>query len=250
MDSTGEHEAIARARAVLGAARAVAVLTGAGISAESGIATFRDAMTGLWSRFRPEDLATPEAFARDPATVWDWYAWRRERVRSVRPNAGHLALVALEEACLARGAQFDLVTQNVDGLHHAAGSRRVHELHGNIRRVKCFDRGHLAQRWSEEGERPPRCAACGSMLRPDVVWFGEALPEAELRAAFRSAGACDVFLCIGTSTVVEPAASLPFAALEGGATVIEVNPEATPLTAHASIVLAGPAAVILPRLAQ
>ena len=248
MATLDELPALARARAALRRARAIAVLTGAGISAESGIPTFRDAMTGLWARFKPEDLATPEAFLRDPATVWDWYAWRRERVASVRPNAGHVALAELEKNCVARGAQFDLVTQNVDGLHIAAGSRRVHALHGDIRRVKCFDRGHPAERWSGDGERPPRCDVCGSMLRPDVVWFGEALPEETLAQAFRAAGACEVFLCVGTSTVVEPAASLPFAALEAGAVVIEVNPHATPLTRHASLVLEGPAGAVLPSL--
>lgn len=248
MATLDESTTLARARQALQRARSVAVLTGAGISAESGIPTFRDAMTGLWARFKPEDLATPEAFLRDPPTVWDWYAWRRERVASVRPNAGHIALADLEKSCAARGAQFDLVTQNVDGLHIAAGSRRVHALHGDIRRVKCFDQGHPAERWRDDGARPPRCEICGSMLRPDVVWFGEALPEATLAAAFRAAAACDVFLCVGTSTVVEPAASLPFEALAAGAIVIEVNPHATPLTRDASLVLAGAAGAILPRL--
>ena len=248
MANLDEPAILARARDALKNSRAVAVLTGAGISAESGIPTFRDAMTGLWARFRPEDLATPEAFVRDPATVWDWYAWRRERVGSVRPNAGHVALADLERACVARGAQFDLVTQNVDGLHHAAGSRRVHALHGDIRRVKCFDRGHPAESWRDDGERPPRCEVCGAMLRPDVVWFGEALPQAPLAEAFRAAAGCDVFLCVGTSTLVEPAASLPFEALAAGAIVIEVNPHETPLTRAASIVLAGAAGEVLPRL--
>lgn len=247
MNLTDDRERVARAREALACARAVAVLTGAGISAESGIPTFRDAMTGLWSRFKPEDLATAEAFQRDPRTVWDWYAWRRERVNGVQPNAGHAALVALEQSCARRGARFDLVTQNVDGLHHAAGSRRVHELHGNIRRVRCFANDHPAERWPD-GDRPPRCAVCGSMLRPDVVWFGESLPEAALAEAMRAAGACDVFLCVGTSAVVEPAASLPFAALEAGALVIEVNPHPTPLTRHASITFAGPAGIVLPSL--
>jgi NAD-dependent protein deacetylase/lipoamidase len=250
MNLTDDRERIVRARDALGAARAIVVLTGAGISAESGIPTFRDAMTGLWSQYKPEDLATAEAFRRDPRTVWDWYAWRRERVSAVRPNAGHAALVALEEACARRGARFGLVTQNVDGLHHAAGSRRVHELHGNIRRVKCFASHHPAERWSDEGERPPRCEVCGSMLRPDVVWFGETLPEETLAEAFRAAADCDVFLCVGTSAVVEPAASLPFAALEAGALVIEVNPQPTPLTPHASIVLQGPAGIVLPALVR
>src|SRR5688572_19565331 len=170
---------MAAARAALASARRVVAMTGAGISAESGIPTFRDAMTGLWSSFRPEDLATPEAFRRDPRTVWDWYAWRRERVSAVSPNRGHEALAALEKRCAANGCEFVLVTQNVDGLHRAAGSRHLVELHGDIRRVKCLDHGHPAESW-DEAERPPRCARCGSFLRPDVVWFGELLPAAAL----------------------------------------------------------------------
>jgi len=206
-------EALARARAALAEARSIVVLTGAGISAESGIPTFRDAMTGLWARYRPEAPATPEAFRRDPAMVWSWYAWRREKVGMVRPNAGHEALARLERGAAKRGADFLPVPQNVHGLHPAAGSRRMVELHGNIRRVKCFDQGHPASTWTE-GDGPPACALCGSPLRPDVVWFGESLPQGELAAAIEAAGRCDVFLSIGTSGLVEPAASLPFAALE------------------------------------
>lgn len=240
---------IAEARTALARAEAVVVLTGAGISAESGIPTFRDAMTGLWSRFQPEDLATPEAFRRDPRTVWEWYAWRRDKVASVRPNAGHRALAELERNVVSRGGQFDLVTQNVDGLHHAAGSRRVHELHGNIRRVKCFDRGHAAASWDDAADKPPRCAVCGSLLRPDVVWFGEMLPEGELEQATAATARCDVFMSVGTSGLVEPAASLAFMALDRGARVIEVNPAPTPLTARASFAFAGAAGEILPLLA-
>ena len=250
MNETIERQAIERAATALARARSITVLTGAGISAESGIPTFRDALTGLWSKHRPEDLATPEAFLRDPKTVWEWYAWRREKVRAVEPNAGHRALAALEETATRRGALFTLVTQNVDGLHHAAGSRRVHELHGNIRRVKCFDRGHAVAAWADGGELPPRCPVCSSMLRPDVVWFGEALPAAELEEAVAAASRCDVFLSVGTSGLVEPAASLAFTALAAGATVIEVNPERTPLSASASIVLPGTAASILPSLVR
>lgn len=242
------EQALSATRAALAGARSIAVLTGAGISAESGIPTFRDAMTGLWSRFRPEDLATPEAFRRDPGTVWEWYAWRRARVEAAQPNAGHLALARLEEEANARGAQFALVTQNVDGLHRAAGSRRIVELHGNIRRVKCFDRGHAVESWPPTGESPPRCPACGSRLRPDVVWFGEMLPAGALEAAVAAARGCDVFLSVGTSGLVEPAASLPFAAIEAGAFVAEVNPQPTALAREADAVLEGPAASVLPRL--
>jgi NAD-dependent deacetylase len=243
-------DALARAREAIAVARSIVVLTGAGISAESGIPTFRDAMTGLWSRYRPEDLATPEAFRRDPRSVWEWYAWRRERLAGVRPNAGHDALARLERHAAARGASYLLVTQNVDGLHAVAGSSRMVELHGNIRRVRCLDRGHPAAIWPREaaGGGPPACAACGSPLRPDVVWFGEALPRESLDAAFDAARGCDVFLSVGTSGLVEPAASLPFAALERGATVIEVNPQPTPLTPRAWVAFPGPAGEIMPRL--
>jgi NAD-dependent deacetylase len=253
-DNTREKEgwssdaALARVRRAVAKARSIVVLTGAGISAESGIPTFRDAMTGLWSRFRPEDLATPEAFLRDPKTVWDWYAWRRERAAEARPNAGHEALAAMEAAILARGGRFVLVTQNVDGLHAAAGSRRIVELHGSIRRVKCFARGHPAERWASEGAVPPACGQCGSPLRPDVVWFGEMLPAGALEDALDAARECDLFLSVGTSGLVEPAASLPFTALERGAIVVEVNPDRTPLSPHADAVLAGPAGVILPQV--
>lgn len=236
-----------RARALLGDATAVAVLTGAGISAESGIPTFRDALTGLWENYRPEDLATPEAFLRDPKLVWDWYAWRREKVAQARPNPGHLALVQIEDECRERDVDFTLITQNVDGLHELAGTRRLVELHGNIRRVKCFDHGHAVKAWPE-GEGVPKCPHCGSPLRPDVVWFGESLPPVALTQAIAAARSCEVFVCVGTSTVVEPAASLPFMALEEGAKVIEVNPVATPLTRRATIAIRGAAGEVLPQL--
>lgn len=241
-------DALARAREAIASARSIVVLTGAGISAESGIPTFRDAMTGLWSRFRPEDLATPEAFRSDPRTVWEWYAARRERVAEARPNPGHEALARLERRAGAGGAAYLLVTQNVDGLHAVAGSERLVELHGNIRRVKCFDRGHRVATWPRDGPVPPACPRCGSALRPDVVWFGEALPQEAIAAALAAARGCDLFLSVGTSGLVEPAASLPLAALERGARVIEVNPVATPLTRRAWIALAGPAGEVLPRL--
>jgi NAD-dependent deacetylase len=238
---------ISRVKDLLEHATCVAVLTGAGISAESGIPTFRDAMSGLWEKFRPEELATPEAFEANPQRVWDWYAWRRGIVAKALPNAGHRALVEIERRCRARGADFTLITQNVDGLHRAAGSDRVVELHGNVRRVKCFDRHHPVESWAEGGE-VPACPRCGSLLRPDVVWFGEALPPGALAAAVAAARACDVFLCVGTSTVVEPAASLPFMAGDAGARVVEVNPQPTPLTRQANVSLRGAAGEILPLL--
>ena len=238
---------IARARDLLDHATSVAVLTGAGISAESGIPTFRDALTGLWEKFRPEELATPEAFEANPKLVWDWYAWRRGVVAKAQPNAGHRALADLERQCRGQEVDFTLVTQNVDGLHREAGSQRVVELHGNIRRVKYFDRHHPVESWPEGGE-VPTCPRCGSLLRPDVVWFGEAMPPEALASAVAAARTCDVFLCVGTSTVVEPAASLPFLALDAGGRVIEVNPQSTPLTGRASVSLRGTAGAILPLL--
>jgi NAD-dependent deacetylase len=249
MSASSVPDPVGRAREMLDHATSIAVLTGAGISAESGIPTFRDALTGLWEKFRPEELATPEAFEANPKLVWDWYAWRRERVAQARPNAGHLALAELERQCRRHEVDFTLVTQNVDGLHRVAGSHRVIELHGNIRRVKCFDRHHPVDSWPEGGG-VPTCPQCGSLLRPDVVWFGEGLPPDALAAAIAAARTCDVFLCVGTSTVVEPAASLPFMALEAGARVIEVNPQGTPLTRQATVSLRGTAGEILPLLAE
>jgi NAD-dependent deacetylase len=229
----------------LAAARSIVVLTGAGISAESGVPTFRDAQTGLWSKFDPRELATPSAFARNPKLVWDWYAVRRERVGVAQPNAGHRALVAME-ACVD---DFTLVTQNVDGLHRAAGSVRLVELHGNIARVRCSRGCGVVTHWNEAApDEPPRCADCGAYLRPDVVWFEEALPVAAIGAAEQAARRCDVLLVVGTSAEVYPAAALPAYAQAAGATVVEINPEATPLSDRADHVLRGPAGTVLPAL--
>ncbi|MDQ2694955.1 MAG: NAD-dependent deacylase [Pseudomonadota bacterium] len=225
-------------------ARRVAVLTGAGISAESGVPTFRDAQTGLWARYRPEDLATPEAFRRDPRLVWDWYAWRRSVIDGVEPNAGHRALAELER----RVPGFTLITQNVDGLHRRAGSQRVLELHGNIFRTKCFAEDTAVDAWEDTGATPPRCPRCGGPLRPDVVWFGEGLPAAVLAAAEAAAADCQVFFSIGTSTQVYPAAGMPFIALDRGAAVIEINPQPTPLTPLAHASLRGAAGAVVPAL--
>ena len=222
----------------------ITVLTGAGVSAESGVPTFRDAQTGLWAKFKPEELATPSAFRREPRLVWEWYAWRRELVAKANPNPAHIALVECEK----RVPSFTLITQNVDDLHRRAGSRNVIELHGNITRTKCFDENVVVKNWPDTAEIPPRCPRCGGFLRPDVVWFGEAMPEVETARAFAASAQCDVFLSIGTSAVVHPAASLPFHALEHGATVIEINPDPTPLTDEANYVLTGAAGVILPEL--
>ncbi len=225
-------------------ARHVALLTGAGISAESGVPTFRDAQTGLWARYRPEELATPEAFARDPKLVWQWYAWRRELVAKAQPNAGHHALVTLA----AKLAQFTLIPQNVDHLHEEAGSKNILKLHGSLfANIREEDHEPVASEDMSD-DVPPHCVRTGQRIRPGVVWFGESLPQDVLAAAMQAARRCDVFLSIGTSTVVEPAASLPFMALQSGATVIEINPDATPLSAHCQHVLRGKAAEVLPAL--
>ncbi len=228
----------------LRAARRVAVLTGAGISAESGVPTFREAQTGLWARYNPEELATPEAFRRNPRLVWEWYAWRKERVRQAEPNPGHLALADMER----RIAEFTLITQNVDGLHRRAGSQQVLELHGNLFRVKCFDEDRIVENWPDSEEIPPRCPRCGALLRPDVVWFGEILPASVLRAAEQAAANAEVFFSIGTSALVYPAADLPFTALAAGVMVVEINPQPTPLSPHVTYSLHGPAGAVLPKL--
>ena len=231
----------------LRAAKRVTVLTGAGISAESGIPTFREAMTGLWARYRAEDLATPEAFARDPALVWRWYAWRRLLVANAEPNAGHRALVELERAV----PSFTLVTQNVDGLHARAGSRDPIELHGNIARVVCSAERTVAEGWEDDPAEPPACRRCGALLRPDVVWFGEVLPERAMSAAWEAARTSDLFLSVGTSNLVQPAASLPWAAAERGATVIVVNPSADGQRRGPNVhLLLGRAGDVLPELVR
>ena len=219
------------------------VLTGSGISAESGVPTFREAQTGLWARFDPQELATPEAFERDPSLVWDWYAWRRKLVAEARPNPGHLAISRMQELV----PDLTLVTQNVDELHQRAGSREVIELHGNIRRTKCSVEGMEVEEY-DDTESPPVCPSCGAALRPDVVWFGEMLPPAALESASDASRKSDVFLSVGTSSLVYPAAALPYEALENGATLVEINPDETPLASHADHALRGPAGDVLPWL--
>lgn len=226
-------------------ARQVMVLTGAGISAESGIATFRDAQTGLWANYRAEDLATPEAFQRDPGLVWRWYAWRRACVLAAEPNPGHHALAGLANRVRA----LTLVTQNVDGLHQRAGSAAVLELHGSIHRLHAFN-GDSARHhdWPDPpGDHPARDQA-GRLLRPGVVWFGEDLPAAVLAAANRAAQSADVVLSIGTSAQVWPAAELPLLARRRGAFIVEINPTATPSSTQFNLCLRGRAGDILPAL--
>jgi NAD-dependent deacetylase len=230
----------------LRAARRLVALTGAGISAESGIPTFRDAQTGLWSRFRPEELATADAFRRNPQLVWDWYAWRRGLVAGAAPNAGHRALVRLA----GRVPALTLVTQNVDGLHQRAGSADVIELHGNIHRSKCFAEDIVIAEAPDTSERPPRCPRCGGPLRPDVVWFGESLPPRALERAEAAARECDLLFSIGTSGAVFPAAQLPLTALQAGAALVEINKDPTPLTRVATYSLCGAAGAILPALLE
>lgn len=229
--------------AALRGAKHIAALTGAGMSAESGIATFRDPATGLWSRFNPDELASPEGFARDPAAVWRWYGERRQAMLAAEPNPGHLALARLERLA----PRFTLITQNIDGLHRRAGSRAPLEIHGAISRATCTRDGRACELW-DEAAAVPACPECGAPLRPDVVWFGEALPRELLAQAQEAAFDCDVFLAIGTSGMVAPAASLPISARGLGAALIEINPEPTPLTKHARFVIPAGAAVALPAL--
>ena len=223
-------------------AQTVTVLTGAGISAGSGLATFRDAQTGLWAHFRPEDLATPEAFARDPELVWRWYAWRRTLADTAAPNPAHTALMELAK----RVPRFTLITQNVDSLHQRAGSVNVIELHGSLRRARCEVEG-TTQDW-EPSQIPPRCVSCGQMLRPDIVWFGESLPEAALHAAMKAATDCDLFLSIGTSGIVHPAASLIGRAAQNGATIATINLEVKDYSSMGRYQIQGNAEEVLPQL--
>lgn len=224
-------------------ATSVAVLTGAGVSAESGIPTFRDP-GGLWQQYRPEDLATPQAFQRDPRLVWEWYDWRRQKIAQASPNPAHHTLVHMEGLV----PEFLLITQNIDDLHGTAGSRRLIELHGCIWRVRCQSEGTVHEnREVPLKTLPPRCD-CGSLLRPDVVWFGEPLAVEIQAQAFAAAEVSDVFLTVGTSAIVHPAASLPIVAKDRGAFVAEINPAPTPITPYVDSYLQGPAGVILPQI--
>ncbi len=232
------------ARARLASARNIVALTGAGCSAESGVPTFRGA-GGLWRTHRAQDLATPRAFARDPALVWEWYAWRRGVVLECAPHAGHRVLAALESA----GRLSAVVTQNVDGLHQRAGNRRVLELHGSLWTVRCSGCGHEREdRTPSFNELPPHCAACGAYERPGVVWFGEMLPEPIFLEAMRRIEACDALLVVGTSAVVQPAAGLVHRVDRARAFVVEINPEATPISERVDVSLRGAAGDVLPRL--
>jgi len=221
-------------------AKHCSVLTGAGVSAESGMPTFRGE-GGLWREFRAEELATQEAFSRNPDLVREWYEYRRGLLEDIEPNDGHRALAMAEEIF----EEFTLITQNVDGLHQYAGSTDVVELHGNLRRDRCNDCG-APRREGQEG----RYCDCGGPFRPDVVWFGEALPQDAIYRAMGAAGSAELFFSVGTSTVVFPAAQLPYIAKDAGAFVVEVNPEPTPFTPLADLIVRGPSGQWLPLLIE
>ncbi|HWS31278.1 MAG TPA: NAD-dependent deacylase [Actinoplanes sp.] len=243
---------VREAARVLAAARRVVVFTGAGISAESGVPTFRDSLTGLWERFDAQALATPQAFEDDPDLVWGWYEWRRSLIQRVAPNPGHTAVTTIQN----RVERTVVITQNVDDLHERAGSRDPIHLHGSLFTPRCAQCSRPAAAPStvepDEGRRlpPPRCPHCTGLIRPGVVWFGEALPEEALETAVQEATECDLLLTVGTSGLVYPAAEIPKVAAMFNATVIQINPLPTPLDATATINLHGPAAIVLPALVE
>lgn len=234
------------ARNHLAAARHIVVFTGAGVSAESGVPTFRDAQTGLWSRFDPEALASPQGFRADPGLVWRWYMWRLHLVEAARPNPGHLALVRLA----TRLPDLTLITQNVDDLHEQAGSRDVLHLHGNLARFRCQGCGlpHQLTPTERAAAEPPTCSICTERVRPHVVWFGEELDRQLLNQAWLAAEQCDLMLVVGAGGMVYPAAILPRVARQAGAILIDINPEPTQLSELAHLYLQGPAGQILPQL--
>ncbi|WP_120006183.1 SIR2 family NAD-dependent protein deacylase [Nesterenkonia muleiensis] len=241
------------------AARRVAVLSGAGISAESGVPTFREVQTGLWERFSAEDLATGEAFAHDPALVWTWYRWRQSLLLQVEPNPGHSALAGWQRRLREAGGELSIATQNVDDLHERAGAEVLAHLHGSIfahRCAECSEPAELAApeydglEPPEQPEQPPACACCGSSLRPGVVWFGEMLPLKAFELTSDAIRQADLVVVVGTSGLVQPAASLPLLALERGTPLIEVNPEETEISEVMDYCLRGPSGTMLPAVAE
>lgn len=236
-------EKLSEARARIVSARAITILTGAGISADSGVPTFRGT-DGLWKNYRPEELATPEAFERNPRLVWEWYNWRREILASTKPNEAHYALTRLEE----RTEKFHLITQNVDGLHRQAGSHNLSELHGNIWKLRCTSCCVAVENRDVPLPLLPYCHTCGGLLRPHIVWFGEALDERVLTHSIHAVESCDVMVIIGTSGLVYPAAMLMPAAKAHGAFVIEINLDSTPYSSHAALSLQGRAKDLVPLL--
>lgn len=238
---------IARAAQIISMARRLVVLTGAGVSKESGIPTFREAQEGLWAQYDAMEMASEEGFRRNPKLVWEWYEYRFGMVKSAQPNAGHRAIAQLESLI----HQVTVVTQNIDGLHKLAGSTSVLELHGSIQRYKCLSGRHTGfslDDITQQTERPPRCPKCGDLMRPDVVWFGEYLPEDVMRKAYDASIRCDAMLVVGTSGVVQPAASLPYVAARHGAPVVDVNPERDEISEMADIFLQGKGGTVLPEL--
>jgi NAD-dependent deacetylase len=230
-------------RARLARVRAVTVLTGAGISADSGVPTFRGA-DGLWRNFRAEDLATPDAFARDPRLVWEWYNWRRELIATKQPNSAHYALAELER----RIDRFWLITQNVDGLHRAAGSTQLSEIHGNIWTVRCTECGRIATNREVPILWPPSCSRCGALVRPHIVWFGESLAVEDVRQSYDALQSCEMLLIIGTSGIVYPAASFASVAKAQGAFVVEINLDVTPNSEIVDVSITGRAKDVVPQL--
>jgi NAD-dependent deacetylase len=221
----------------------VVVLSGAGMSAASGVPTFRG-KDGLWNKFNPQELANVDAFLNNPKLVWEWYNWRRNLIANVKPNLGHYALVDVESYF----PDFNIVTQNVDNLHQIAGSKNVLELHGNIMRNKCIECSHPFEDEEIDHNNIPRCPECDGLIRPDVVWFGEMLPADAIRSAQEASASAEIFFSVGTSSTVEPAASLPYLAKGNGAYLIEVNPEKTPLSDFANESHQVGADVYLPQL--
>jgi NAD-dependent deacetylase len=240
------EQALQAAVRLLARAQRVVCLTGAGVSAESGVATFRDAQTGLWSKFDPQQLASQEGFAEDPGLVWSWYMARLVTGQNVAPNPGHAALAELE----AHFPVWSLFTQNVDDLHERAGSRAVYHLHGSITRFRCnrCAAPYALTEVERAAGRPPVCPQCGGPVRPDVVWFGEMLPRDVVERAWAAVAQCDLMLVVGTSGVVYPAAMLPQMAQRAGAALIDVNPEVTPISRQADVFLEGRSGDVLPRL--
>jgi NAD-dependent deacetylase len=229
---------------ILNKTKRVAVLTGAGISAESGIPTFRGE-EGLWKTYRAEELATLSAFISDPRLVWEWYDWRRGIIGSKDFNPGHKVLASWEKLF----PTFNVITQNIDGLHQKAGSFNILELHGNIWKLRCIEEGTINEDHNSHlGEIPPHCPDCGALLRPHVVWFGESLDASVLQSAFALSSSCEVMFVVGTSAVVQPAASLPLSASESGATIVEINPDPTPITPYVDFSFRGKAGDILPTI--
>lgn len=221
----------------------VVVLTGAGISAESGVPTFRGE-DGLWRNFRPEELATPFAFQSDPKLVWEWYDWRRNLIKPLNPNAGHKVIASIEQ----KRPDFQLITQNVDGLHQKAGSEKCLELHGNIWKMRCTEEGKVTENMEAPLKTLPPVCECGSLLRPHIVWFGESLEVDVIQSSYQKTENCDLMMVVGTSAVVHPAASLPGMAKNAGAYVIEINAEETPISTQVDDSYIGKAGDILPLL--